>query len=147
MCKASSAHKPDLGGMVPGSSSPGVRETFHEGLAVPTVGYWTRDGVVKEIEAIITRSSRIPETTAGDIRAQIGCTKIGADRIVDLCQEYGKDTIAQALDELLRLSEKRVRDKLAEWPDGESEAEAWVDDDGVDRTQAVRARPRPSEPA
>jgi len=132
------AHKPDLGGLVPGSSGAGAREIFHEGLLVPPVRYWTRDGVVKEIEAIIKRNCRIPEVIAGDIRAQVGCTTVGARRVRELCSEYGTETIKTAFSELLRLAEERVRRGLSQWPDGEAEAEGWVDDDGVDRDKALR---------
>lgn len=139
---ASVAHKTDLGGLVPGSSGPGAREIYHEGLLLPAVRYATRDGIVKEIEAIVKRNSRAPDAVAGDIRSQLGCTRIGAERIVELSQEYGTDTIKEAMGELLRLTEKRVRDGLRAWPDGEAEAEGWVDDDGVDRDKPVRLHVR-----
>ncbi len=132
------AHKPDLGGLVPGSSGAGSREIFHEGLLLPGVKYWTKDGVIKEVEAIIKRNCRIPEIIAGDLRAQVGCTMVGAQRIRELCAEYGTDTIKFAFSELLRLTEQRVRQGLASWPDGEAEAEGLVDDDGVDIDKALR---------
>src|SRR5579884_4501380 len=136
------AHKPDLGGLVPGSSGAGAREIFHEGLLLPGVRYWTQHGVVKEVEAIVKRNSRVPETIAGDIRAQVGCTLFGERRIQELCAEYGTDTIRSAFAELLRLSERRVRQGLAAWPDGEAEADAWVDDDGVDLDQPLHLQVR-----
>src|SRR5262245_5591812 len=128
----SHAHKPDLGGIVPGSSGAGAREIFHEGLILPGVRYWTRDGVVPEVEAIVKRNSRVPETVAGDIRAQVGCSMVGARRVQELCAEYGTAEIRHTLEELQRRAERRVRQGLAAWPDGEAEADGWVDDDGVD---------------
>ncbi|HZU04608.1 MAG TPA: hydantoinase B/oxoprolinase family protein [Chloroflexota bacterium] len=132
------AHKTDLGGLVPGSSGAGAREIFHDGLLLPGVRYWTRDGVVREIEAIVKRNSRSPDTVAGDIRAQVGCTRVGAQRIRDLCAEYGTENILFAFAELQRLSEQRVRQGLAAWPDGEAEAEGWSDHDGVDLDRPIR---------
>lgn len=126
------AHKTDVGGLVPGSSGAAAREIFHDGILLPAIRYWTRNGVVKDAELIVKRNSRSPDTVAGDIRAQVGCTRVGAERVVGLCDEYGVDTMVQAFAELQRLSELRVRRQLAEWPDGHSEAEAWVDHDGVD---------------
>ena len=136
------AHKPDLGGLVPGSSGAGAREIFHEGLLLPGVRYWNRDGVVPDIEAIIRRNSRVPETVAGDIRAQVGCTMIGAQRVRDLCAEYGTETLTHAFVELQQLAEQRMRRELAAWPDGESEAEGWIDDDGVDLDRPIRLHVR-----
>jgi N-methylhydantoinase B len=132
------AHKTDLGGLVPGSSGAAAREIFHDGLLLPGLRYWTRDGVVKDMELLIKRNSRSPETVAGDIRAQVGCTRVGAQRIRDLCAEYGKDTITFVFSELQRLAELRVRRGLAEWPDGEAEAEGWTDHDGVDLDTPIR---------
>ncbi len=132
------AHKPDVGGIVPGSSGAASREIFHEGLLLPGVRYWTRDGVNREVEAIVKRNCRIPEVIAGDIRAQVGCTKVGADCIRDLCGEYGTATVTKAFSKLLALTEERVRRGLASWPDGDAEAEGWVDDDGVDHEKPLR---------
>ncbi|MBI4493109.1 MAG: hydantoinase B/oxoprolinase family protein [Chloroflexi bacterium] len=132
------AHKTDLGGLVPGSSGAAAREIFHDGLLLPGVRYWTRDGVVKEVEAIVKRNSRAPEIVAGDIRAQVGCTRVGVQRLRELCAEYGTDPLRRAFAELQRLSERRVRQGLASWPDGEAEAEGWVDHDGVDLDRPLR---------
>jgi len=90
---ASIAHKPDVGGLVPGSSSANAREIYHDGLLLPPVRYWTRDGVVKEVDAILRRNSRMPDVVAGDVRAQVGCTKVGATKLQELCREYGTDSI------------------------------------------------------
>jgi N-methylhydantoinase B len=137
---ASIAHKPDVGGMVPGSSGAGAREIFHEGLILPGVLYWNKDGVNREVESIIKRNCRIPEIIAGDLRAQVGCTLIGVKHVKELCKEYGAATIVAAFEELLAISERRVRAKLLEWPDGEAEAETLVDDDGVDIGKPVHVK-------
>ena len=97
-------HKADVGGMAPGSSSAGAREIWQEGLILPPVRYWTKDGVVKDIEAIVTRNSRSAEALAGDLRAQVGCTHVGAQRLRALCAEYGTQTIKRAFVELQDLA-------------------------------------------
>lgn len=135
---ASIAHKPDVGGLVPGSSGAGSREIFHEGLILPGVRYWTSEGVNPEVEAIIKRNCRIPEIIAGDLRAQVGCTLVGVRLIRDLCKEYGREVLKAAFAELPALSERRVREKLLTWPDGEAEAETLVDHDGVDLDRRLR---------
>jgi N-methylhydantoinase B len=134
----SSAHKPDMGGLVPGSSGAGAREIFHEGLMLPGVKYWTKEGVNAEVEAIIRRNCRIPEIIAGDLRAQVGCTLMGVQHVRKLCEEYGKDVIKQAFSDLLGRSERRLRERLSAWPDGEFEAETFVDHDGVDLNTKLR---------
>jgi N-methylhydantoinase B len=134
----SHAHKPDVGGLVPGSSGAAAREIFHEGLILPGVKFWTKDGVIPEVLAIIRHNCRIPEIIEGDLRAQVGCTLVGADQVRALCKEYGTETIKAAMPAVLAMSEKRVRDGIEIWPDGEAEAEAMVDHDGVDLEKPLR---------
>lgn len=136
------AHKTDVGGLVPGSSGAGSREIFHDGTLLPGVRYWTRDGVVPDIEAIVKRNSRAPETVAGDIRAQIGCTRTGTKLLSALCDEYSPERVLEAFRALQAISERRVRAGLADWPDGEAQAEALVDHDGVDLDQPLRMHAR-----
>ncbi len=138
----STAHKPDLGGLVPGSSGAAAREIFHEGLMLPGVKFWTKDGVIPEVDAIIQRNCRIPEIIAGDLRAQVGCTLMGVQHVRALCGEYGREVIVQAFAELLDRSERRLRDKLRSWPDGAFEAETFVDHDGVDLETKLRLHVR-----
>ncbi len=134
----SHAHKPDVGGLVPGSSGAGSREIFHEGLVLPGVKFWTKAGVISEVLEIIKRNCRLPEIIEGDLRAQVGCTAVGAEQVRTLCAEYGVETIKAAFPEIMALSERRLRDGIAAWPDGESEAEATVDHDGVDLDKPLR---------
>ena len=134
----SAAHKPDMGGLVPGSSGAGAREIFHEGLMLPGVRYWSKDGVNPDVEAIIARNCRIPEVIAGDLRAQVGCTLMGVRQIRALCGDYGKEVIKHAFAELLDRTERRVREELLSWPDGTFEAETFVDHDGVDLDTRLR---------
>ena len=87
------AHKADIGGLVPGSSGAGAREIFHDGLLLPPVRFQTEAGIDEAVEAIIANNSRIPEILLGDLRAQVGATRIGVERLAALCDEYGRDTV------------------------------------------------------
>src|SRR6516162_6167168 len=51
---------------------------------------------------------------------------------------YGKTTIQDATELLSAYTENRVRQTIASWPDGESEAESFVDHDGIDLTRPIR---------
>ena len=70
----------------------------------------------------------------------ITCNLRGARRI--LCLGAHSDDIeigcGGTILRLLETSEAMVRSAIAEWPDGQFEAERFVDDDGVDLEQAVR---------
>lgn len=136
------AHKADVGGLVPGSSGAGAREIFHDGLRLPPVRYWTKDGVVPEIERIVRTNSRVPDVVVGDLRGQVGATRLGAERLKALSDEYGVETLTAAMQSLLDRTRDRVTAEIASWADGEAEAEGFLDHDGADLTKRVRIHVR-----
>lgn len=132
------AHEPDVGGLVPSSSSPDAREIFHEGLLLPGIRYWTKDGIVKDAEALIRSNTRVADILLGDLRAHVGCTRAGARRLQELCDEYSLDTVLDAFEELQSASEQRVRAAVESWPDGESEAGQVLEVQGFNLDAPIR---------
>lgn len=136
------AHKSDVGGIVPGSSGAAAREIYHDGLLLPPVRFQTEAGIEESIEAIIANNSRVPEVVLGDLRAQVGCTRLGVGRLAALCDEYGRDVVAAVMDSLIARAARRLAAELAAWPDGSAEAEGLLDHDGADRTKPIVIRVR-----
>jgi N-methylhydantoinase B len=132
------AHKADVGGLVPGSSGAGAREIFHDGLLLPAVRFQTAAGIDEAVEAIIANNSRIPDILLGDLRAQVGATRVGGQRLAALCDEYGRDTVLAVMASLMRLTLRRVKDEISAWPDGEAETEGFLDHDGAVKDRPVR---------
>lgn len=134
------AHKLDIGGIVPGSSGAAAREIYHDGLLLPPVRFQTEAGVEEAIEAIIANNSRVSDVVLGDLRAQVGCTRLGVERLSALCDEYGQQTVCEAMTNLMALTTRRVMAELRSWPDGSVEAEGFLDHDGVTTDKPVRIR-------
>ena len=135
---ASIAHKGDIGGPVPGSCSGQAKETFNEGLHLPAVRYQRGFQRMVEIERIIAANSRTPELVLGDIRGQLGCARLGEQRLHELLDKVGAPVALSSFEHLMALAERRMRVAIAEWRDGRYEAERFVDDDGVRLNQPVR---------
>ena len=135
---ASISHKPDVGGMAPGSSSAQARETLHEGLLLPGVRGRTAEGMNPDVDAIMRANSRTPEELMGDVRAQIGCTRVGSSRLLQLADEYGIDVLLASFDALQDRAERLFRAELGGLPDGEAEAEWFLDSDGADLETPIR---------
>lgn len=123
---ASIAHKSDIGGLVPGSSSGQAREIFHEGIMVPPVRFYADGVVVREVETILRANSRTPELVVGDLRGQVGATALGVSRVRELCRRQGVATVTEAARKLYLLTEERVRAAIADWPDGTFEGQACL---------------------
>jgi N-methylhydantoinase B len=125
------AHKSDLGGMVPGTGSGNARELFQEGIQYPPVKFTDRGQVIPEVEAILRANSRTPDVILGDIRGQVGTARLGEERLLDMVTRYGLETVLDTFADLQDKTEKRVRRVVSGWKDGVFEAEAWVDNDGI----------------
>ena len=133
------AHKADMGGLVPGSSGAGSREIFHDGLRLPPVLFESASGGVNSaIEDIIRTNSRTPEIVIGDLRGQIGATRLGADRLAALCDEYGVDTVEAVMAATIATTARRLAAEIAALPDGTSACDGLLDHDGADLETPVR---------
>jgi N-methylhydantoinase B len=132
------AHKPDLGGPVPGSCFALAKEIFAEGLHLPAVRCEQNFKPLREVERIIAANSRTPEMVLGDIRGQIGADRLGEGRITELLEKYGENQVLACFDELMRVSEGILRAAISKWEDGRFEAERFVDNDGIDLDKPIR---------
>ncbi len=125
------AHKPDIGGLAPGSASPASRSIFHEGLLVPPCKLYERGQLVDGVKRILENNSRTPKLLLGDLFGQVGCTRIGAQLIQELSQREGVETILEAIEQLIDSSERRLREALKRVPDGVVQVDSFLDGDGV----------------
>jgi N-methylhydantoinase B len=137
---ATFAHKPDFGGLVIGSSSPAAREIYHEGLLFPGTLFWSAEGPNRDVEAFLRHNTRSPDDVIGDLRAQVGAARLGCSRLTELFDRYGKATLVAAFEQLIQATERRIRAAIATLPDGEAEAEAFLDHDMVDFSRPVAVR-------
>ena len=126
---ASMGHKADIGGQSPGSRNAIARDVFGDGLQIMPVLFQRGGAINKEVAQFLRANSRAPELVIGDLAAQAGALRsIGAARLKALAAEYGASVLKSSFEETVRRVESRVRSHFAEWPDGVSEAEAFVDD-------------------
>ena len=125
------AHKADVGGAVPGSTSANATEMYHEGLLLPPVKIWAGGQRVPDIERIILTNSRQPALMRGDIQAQIAVTQMGAARVKELCGRFGAETVTDAFAAILKGAADELREAIVKLPDDTASAEGFLDSDGV----------------
>jgi N-methylhydantoinase B len=136
------AHKADVGGTVPGSTWGQATEIFQEGIVYPPIRLYRAGEYVKDVERLIGVNSRQPELTLGDLRGQVAACFIGRDRVRQICDEYGTETVCSALDAMIDAAGVEFRDALSRLPDGTAEVESWLDSDGIDRNHPIRMHVR-----
>ena len=128
---SNTGHWPDIGGSVPGGFSASATSVEQEGLRLPPVKLFKRGKLDPEIHSIITSNIRIADQRIGDIRAQAAALEVGEDRLCELLDRYGDDTVKEAIAELRRRAADDMRARIAKIPDGGYRSAAYVDSDGV----------------
>lgn len=132
------AHKADIGGTNPGSTSANATEIFQEGLLLPPMKIWERGALLSDVERLILANTRQPMLVRGDMNAQIAVTYHGALRVKDLCDRFGAQTLADAFAAILNGAAAELRSRIAQLPEGSSSAEGFIDNDGVVIGRAIR---------
>ena len=126
-------HHDDIGGAVPGSMPSRATSVFEEGLMVPPIRLWDA-GVPNEAALkIMTRNSRMPESLAADLDAECAACLMGARRLAELFDRYGRGRVEAAFEEILRSTTETYRTEiLSVIPDGSYVWEDYAEHDGVD---------------
>ena len=132
------AHKADIGGTNPGSTSASATEIFQEGLLLPPIRIYEAGVYKVDLERLILANSRQPDLVQGDMRAQIAATRMGSDRVAELCGRFGAETIIDAFTAIHDGAAADLRSAIAALPDGSSSAEGVMDSDGVERDRPVK---------
>ncbi|HET6688626.1 MAG TPA: hydantoinase B/oxoprolinase family protein [Rubrobacter sp.] len=135
------AHHSDVGGMRPGSAPSDSREIFQEGIIIPPVRLVRGGEYVDDVLALLLANVRTPAIRRGDLRAQIAANQIADQRIGELMERRGKETVLAAFDEVISYTERRTRDVVRNLPDGEYSAEDFMEGDGtVDQDIPIRVK-------
>jgi N-methylhydantoinase B len=112
------AHKPDLGGKVPGTNSGDATDLFQEGLLIPPLKILRRGKLNGDVEALICANTRTPEVTWGDINAQVNTNTYGLSKFAELFGKYGIDTVLACWQRWMDICETELRKQIAATPDG-----------------------------
>ena len=137
------AHHSDVGGMRPGSMPSDSREIYQEGIVIPPIRLVRGGEYVRDVLDLLLANVRTPNIRRGDLRAQIAANNIAEERIRELMDRRGRDTVLTAFEEVVSYAEKRTREAIRELPDGEHSAEDFMEGDGVtDEDIPIRATVR-----
>ena len=121
------AHWADVGGMTPGSYSGLSTSIYQEGVRIPPVklyeGGRRNEGVIR----LILANMRLPEERLGDLEASLGACRVAEERIGRLVSRYGRDTVLGCIAMNLDRSERRMRERIRELPDGEYVYEDYLE--------------------
>jgi N-methylhydantoinase B len=124
-------HHSDVGGAVPGSISRTFRNIFQEGLRIPPIRI-ARAGVIDEdLVRMISHNSREPEDRDLDLRVQVAANQRGGAAVREVIERMGIEAVGRAIDDLLHYTNRRLAQRVADLPDGESSFTRYLDHDGL----------------
>src|SRR5207237_6408113 len=75
--------------------------------------------------------TRLPELTALDLKAMIAGCNVAVERVQELAERYGRDTISAAIADVTDMTEARFRARLRELPDGTWTHRGYIEYDTV----------------
>jgi len=126
------AHWIDVGGQSTGfGATARVSDPWLEGLQLDQLKIYEAGKLNESLLAVIRDNIRFPDSSLGDLRAQVASCKMAARRFVDVLKKYGRDTLLSAIEIIFEETELRCRRIVEEIPDGVYEAESFYDDDSV----------------
>lgn len=126
------AHQVDVGGMTVGSISVRAREKQQEGLMLPPTKLVAGGIMRQDVWRLILNMTRQPEMVGLDLKGFVASNFVARRRLIEVIDEYGLETVLTVMDELIRYSERRLRERLLELPDGVFHAQGFLDHDAVE---------------
>ena len=117
--------------MSPGSMPAGSTSIYQEGIVLPPVRLVREGEVVDDVLDLLLANVRTPDVRRGDLRAQLAANARAQERLDELLERRGRDTVLAAFGEVLRHAERRARETIAGLPDGTYTASSELEGDGV----------------
>ena len=121
------SHWVDVGGMVPGSYSGLSTNIYQEGVRIPPIKIWNKGKPNKSAIALLMANMRVPEEREGDLNAMLGSCRIAEQRIRSLIAKYTWRKVMSAVNLHLDRTEQRLRERIAELPDGDYYYEDYLE--------------------
>lgn len=128
MLQAIQCHQGDTGGKDPGGFSPDALDLWAEGLIIPGLKLLHRGKPRRDVMELLIRNNRLREFS-GDIWSMIGAAQLGARKLQELVEQYGANVVKAAINTNIDITEKRFREQIKQWPDGDYEADVYIDHD------------------
>lgn len=122
------AHLLDTGGIAPGGWGVGAHDAFGECLRFPHVKLLDQGVFNTEIEKVIANNVRVPVLVLNDIRSFVAANKVCEARMSEIVGRYGYDEFERYCEILKDLSERQLRARIREIPNGVWETEDWQED-------------------
>ena len=123
------AHQSDIGGGAAGTFNPEATEIWHEGIRLPPLKVIDKGTTREDLWQLLMLNCRTPELLDGDLRAMLGSTRIGMERMESLLADLGIEQAKACFEGILDHGDRMFRACVDGLPDGVYHGEDWTEND------------------
>ncbi len=116
-------HHSDIGGRV----SSDNHDVFEEGLFIPLMKLYDGGRLNQPVMDMIRWNVRTPDGVVGDIRSQIAANHVCSEKIGQMLKENDLKNLDDLAGQIIRRTEKSMREEIEKVPDGIYRAEGIVE--------------------
>jgi N-methylhydantoinase B len=109
------SHLMDIGGI---GFGPDATDVFMEGLYIPMLKLIDQGTVNETLMSMIRANTRLPIDTEGDTYSLAGCNDVGCQRLVEMMEEFGIESLDQLGDHICDRSREAALAEIASLPKG-----------------------------
>jgi N-methylhydantoinase B len=126
------AHWIDVGGISTGfGAGAEVIDPWQEGLQLDQLKIYEGGKVNEVLLKVIRDNIRFPDSSLGDMRAQMAACRLAHRRLDELFEKFGAETMLAGIEHIFAETEMKCRRTVSAFPSGVYEAESFLDNDGV----------------
>lgn len=112
-------HMADTGNKGVAGNDPTSTTIWQDGLVFPAIKLYEGGKLNEGVKDFFLKNIKLPDIVWGDIMCEVGGCNVAERRLMAMLDRYGIETVYGAIDEILAASEKDVREKITQMPDGE----------------------------
>jgi N-methylhydantoinase B len=128
------AHWIDVGGISTGfGAGAEVVDPWQEGLQLDQLKIYEAGNANEVLLKVIRDNIRFPDSSLGDMRAQMAACRLAHRRLDELFEKFGAKTMVEAIEQIFAETEMKCRRTVSAFPSGVYEAESFLDNDGVSK--------------
>ena len=127
---AARAHWNDIGAIDPGTVM-GSTNIYQEGLRLGPTRIVAQGKPIREWFDLLRLNTRMPDTSIGDLDAQIAAVRTGERRLSQLLDRIGIETYRAACENIFEQARRMDREAIAAIKDGTWYREGYLDSDGA----------------
>lgn len=113
-----SLHAIDVGGPTAGQVQVDAADIHGEQPVIGPIKVFEDGRFRADIEHTYLNNSRLPDLLGLDLRAKVAAVQVIRRRLLETFEEFGRDTVLAAMEDVVDYTESRLRARLAELPDG-----------------------------